>query len=282
MHKPGVAKALMTGFERANESESKQARTAILETLARLYHKEAPYDASWWWNTRPDTHGPYYKTILWEDSPLIEQFFLDLWGRADFDLQTELSALDGKHRLEMEALATAPEPEATVEVLVDLDAIQRGAGEVGSAAIEDVLVAITTLTPDLDRGRTLFGAQGCVACHTLTAAEKPKGPYMGQIGSIMKADQIAESILRPNASISQGFASVMLHLKDGTSLGGFVTAESAKQLTLRDISGGVTEVQVDSIASREEQEQSMMPAGLSNALSLQDFASLVGFLASQK
>ncbi|MEZ5301246.1 MAG: NPCBM/NEW2 domain-containing protein, partial [Verrucomicrobiales bacterium] len=34
-------------------------RASILAALIRLYQKEAPYDGSWWWSTRPDTRGPY-------------------------------------------------------------------------------------------------------------------------------------------------------------------------------------------------------------------------------
>ena len=34
---------------------------------------------------------------------------------------------------------------------------------------------------------------------------------MGQVGAILSRDQIAESILKPNASISQGFATVSIN-----------------------------------------------------------------------
>ena len=144
------------------------------------------------------------------------------------------------------------------------------------------MIALGKLTPDMDRGRDLFGTQGCVACHTLTADEKPKGPYMGQVGSIMGAEQIAESILRPNASISQGFASVVLTMKDGSVKSGFVSEEAAGEVVLRDIAGGVIRIATTDIEDRNELETSMMPAGLGSSLSFQDFVSLVGFLAAQK
>ena len=31
-----------------------------IEVLARLYHREARWDASQWWSTRPDDRGPYF------------------------------------------------------------------------------------------------------------------------------------------------------------------------------------------------------------------------------
>ena len=47
------------------------SRAKILTTLARLYQQEAPFDGSWWWSTRPDTRGPYYKPVTWSASPRI-------------------------------------------------------------------------------------------------------------------------------------------------------------------------------------------------------------------
>ena len=37
---------------------------------------------------------------------------------------------------------------------------------------------------------------------------------MGQVGAVLSPEQIAESILKPNASISQGFATVQVTTKD--------------------------------------------------------------------
>ena len=282
MHQESAVGALIAAFERVQGAESRASRSAILETLARLYHKEAPYDGSWWWNTRPDTHGPYYKAIPWQGTHAIEQFLLATWESGNTELKIFMSALDAKHRLGIEALADAPEPVGIEEVAVDLDAIRGTAGEVGASAIEDAIAAVGRLKPDLNRGRALFETQACSACHTLTASETPKGPFMGQIGSIMKAEQIAESILKPGASISQGFATVALTLADGKVLFGFISEESPTSVTLRDITGNVTVVSTDDIKKRAEAETSMMPPGLASALSLQDFASLVGFLAQQK
>ncbi len=105
---------------------------------------------------------------------------------------------------------------------------------------------------------------------------------MGQIGSIMNREQIAESILKPNASISQGFSTVLLTAKGNKSYTGFVTEESSTRLIMRDIGGQVYTIRKADIISRKEMETSMMPTGLANALSYDEFASLVSFLSQQK
>jgi putative heme-binding domain-containing protein len=105
---------------------------------------------------------------------------------------------------------------------------------------------------------------------------------MGQIGSIMNREHIAESILKPNASISQGFSTVMITAKGDKTYMGFVTAETADKITMRDIAGQVTTVKTADVLSRKELETSMMPSGLANSLSYEEFASLITFLSEQK
>ena len=105
---------------------------------------------------------------------------------------------------------------------------------------------------------------------------------MGQVGAILSREQIAESILKPNASISQGFATVFIETKDKQVFTGFVTLETADEMELRDIVGMVHKVRKSNIAKHEELEISMMPPGLANGLSMKDFVALVDFLSSKK
>jgi putative heme-binding domain-containing protein len=43
-------------------------RGQILGAICRLYFDEAEWDGTWW-NTRPDTTGPYYKPVEWSGTP---------------------------------------------------------------------------------------------------------------------------------------------------------------------------------------------------------------------
>ena len=53
---------------------------------------------------------------------------------------------------------------------------------------------------------------------------------MGQVGSILTRDPIAESIIKPNASISQGFATVVVTTKSGATMAGFISAQTADEI----------------------------------------------------
>jgi putative heme-binding domain-containing protein len=278
MHDPKAVNGLIAAYKNTQDETLKKQ---ILTTVARLYMQEAPYDGSWWWSTRPDTHGPYYKGITWEASPAIKTLLV-----AEVEKSSDkqfFKDLNSRLRLNIPELGTdEPVVAAKEEVKVDLEKIRNKKGQVGESSIEDVMLAMDKIQGDPALGKTLFTNQGCIACHSISKSETMKGPYMGQIGSIMNRQQIAESILKPNASISQGFASVMIMAKGNKSYMGFVTEESAGQLVLRDITGQVYRIKTSDILKREELENSMMPTGLANSLSYEEFASLITFLSQQK
>lgn len=277
MHDPKAVDGLIAAYGKTSDKALKEQ---ILTTLGRIYKKEADYDGSWWWSTRPDTHGPYYKAIEWESSAKVKDFLMKEFNAAS-DKQF-FADLNARNRMGITEFGGEEVVAAKEEVKVDLEKIRNKKGQVGESSIEDVMLAIAKIQGDPATGRKLFTKQGCVACHSLSRSEVMKGPFMGQIGSIMNREQIAESILKPNASISQGFASVMITTKGDKTYMGFVSEESAEKLVIRDITGQVNTIKVANITSRKEMETSMMPPGLANELSYEEFASLVTFLSQQK
>jgi putative heme-binding domain-containing protein len=280
MHNTKAVNGLIAAYKRTTNPALKKE---ILTTVSRLFREEAPYDASWWWGTRPDAPGPYYKADLWAGSPAIETFLKGEWKKANASGKEYISYLNIRHRMAIAAFGAEEEkPVANDGPKVDLEKIKNRKGQVGKASIEDVMLAIGKLQGDPAKGRALFSQQGCINCHTLDKSERPKGPFMGQIGSIMTREQIAESILKPSASISQGFATNVITAKGNKSYMGFVTSESAERLVMRDITGAVFTVNKSDILSRKEMETSIMPVGLANALSYEEMASLVTFLSQQK
>lgn len=279
IHEPSVPNQLISIYKQSDDGEWKNK---IIHTLARIYHKEAPYDGSWWWSTRPDTHGPYYKAIDWEGTPVIRDFLMNQWRERSSSDEQLFANLNSKYRLGISEFggteAEEPKEEAPT---VDLEEIKNKKGQIGEASIEDVMLALDELEGDVEQGEKLFTQQGCRACHSISQGEVMKGPFLGQIGGIMNRQQIAESILKPNTSISQGFATVQIETNDGKTYTGFVTEETANDLVIRNITGQATSIEKSNINSREELESSIMPSGLANSLSYEEFTSLVDFLSKQ-
>ena len=133
------------------------------------------------------------------------------------------------------------------------------------------------------RGREVFtNVIGCVKCHTTDRKEEPKGPFLGDVGGKFDARYIVESIMKPGAKIAQGFDTVNVTVKGQGDYTGFVTKETADEMQLRDLTGKVTIVQKATITQRRQLPGSMMPDGLVENLSLDDFASLLTFLELRK
>jgi putative heme-binding domain-containing protein len=280
IHDPKAVDGLINAYHEAKEPALK---SEIIATLSRLYKEEAPYDGSWWWGTRPDTHGPYYKPIDWESSAKIKEFLIQEKTNMDDPAKNQFFAdLNERNRMDIAEFGEENSNLVINETEIDLEEIKSKKGQIGKSSIEDVVLAMAEIKGDPIKGKALFTSQGCVACHSIEKGQPLKGPYMGQIGSIMNRTQITESILKPNASISQGFATVLVSTKDGKDLAGFVTGENANQIVLQDITGNATRIEKTNIKSRKELENSMMPEGLANALSYEELASLVSYLQQQK
>jgi putative heme-binding domain-containing protein len=279
MHDAKAVDGLIAAYKVA---KSPKLKGQILATLGRLYKTEAPYDGSWWWSTRPDSHGPYYKAITWESSPKIKAFLAAERGKASPAGKQFYADLNARDQMEIAAFGGEEKAPVVKEAKIDLEKIRNKKGQIGKSSIEDIMLALAKLKGDPAKGKALFAQQGCIACHSIKKGEKLKGPFMGQIGSIMTRQQIAESILKPSASISQGFATVTVTAKGNKTYMGFITEESAQKIVMRDIGGNVYTVKTADILSRKEMKTSMMPTGLANALSYDEFASLVTFLSQQK
>jgi putative heme-binding domain-containing protein len=280
LHEPAVVVGLLA---KLTPDMAPALRAKILTTLARLYQQEKPFDGTTWWSTRPDTRGPYYTPVTWSASPRIAAALEAETARATPAQLDFLARLNDSHRLGLAKLGTrlvaAPTEKAPS---IDLAKIASQKGAVATTALEDIIIAVEKLKPNPARGEALFTAQGCVACHALQPGGAALGPFMGQIGSIMNPSQIATAILRPSDTISQGFQTVMLTMKDGSTKMGFATETTSDKIVLRDMTGAISTVRTADVKEDKHLPISMMPEGLANALSLEDFAALVHFLAQKK
>jgi putative heme-binding domain-containing protein len=280
LHDEKVADGLL---EKLKPDMAPALRGKLLTTLARLYHDEAPFDGLRWWTTIPDSHGPYYQTVTWSASPRIAAALEAELRNATPAHRDFLARLNDSHRLGLAKLGTREiTPVAEKIPMPNLTKIAAQKGAVAATSLEDIIIAVDQLPPNPARGEALFTQQGCVACHALQEGGASLGPFMGQIGSIMNPAQIATAILRPSDTISQGFQTVSLTMKDGSVRTGFATETTAEKIILRDMTGAVSTVLTADVKEEKHLPISMMPEGLANALSLGDFAALVHFLASKK
>jgi len=268
MHQPEAVQGVITKLSSTKEVT---LRNKLLTTLARLYQKEAPYDGSWWWKTKPDTRGPYYVPVKWSESPAIEKVFRAEWDRADPAQQSILSAMATKHRMNIKGIGK-------VEVVQKKGKSKKG--EVGRTAIEDVMVALDKKKGNKKRGKKILSTLSCVACHNVKPGDTIKGPDFKKLGAKLNRDQIAEAILKPEATISDSWVTVTL--KDGAEHYGTLVKKSNEQVIIHNIAGIPTKLKASDVKSIKKQSSTLMTPGLANDLSLQEFSDLIEYLHSMK
>jgi putative heme-binding domain-containing protein len=157
-----------------------------------------------------------------------------------------------------------------------------GAALVSTVPVEELAGRMAALKGDATLGQTLFTRQACATCHTASPEEALKGPYLGGISQRYNRAELIDSIVRPAATVAQGFATNYFEMKDGRQLSGFIIQEGTTEVVIRDIAGTETKLAKNAIANRGVLEGSVMPPGLVDSLTLQEFASLLAYLDSLK
>jgi putative heme-binding domain-containing protein len=137
---PGAARALQAMHSsqavdsliaKLTESPDDATRRLAFKALCRLDHREADYTGDWW-TTRPDTSGPYYKAVAWEQTGKIERALGDALKRADSHSAGELLVELVRNKVELPGAAA---------VEFDLAGLEPSA----RAAVVDVLIARPSL-----------------------------------------------------------------------------------------------------------------------------------------
>ncbi len=106
---------------RLEGSRDAAIRRLAFKALCRLDHREADYKGDWW-TTRPDTSGPYYKPVAWDQTPKIERALGDALKRADsqsagtllIELVRNKVELEGAKDLSLDLASLDPSARAAV------------------------------------------------------------------------------------------------------------------------------------------------------------------------
>ncbi|HVW00255.1 MAG TPA: discoidin domain-containing protein [Planctomycetaceae bacterium] len=216
------------------------------------------------------------------------------WNQAA-SLPALLSAIGqvGADRYAFQVQSLAKQEDQTVQAAAKaaLARLGQGAQAIQDAPADKALTAvgydklldeIGTLKGDAGLGARLFERQGCVACHTTSPTETPKGPFLGGISTRYNRRELTESILKPSTKIAQGFETQWFLTDSGKVYDGFVVRESGDEVELRNAAGVVTILPKSEIEERGKRDLSMMPTGLVDRLSPEQFASLLVYLESLK
>ena len=151
-----------------------------------------------------------------------------------------------------------------------------GAGEIAKETARVLAVVSSGRGGSPYRGRTLF-QQTCAACHTFHA----KGGEIGPDLTPVKRDDLTSltlAIVNPSAEIREGYEAFVVTTTTGAVRVGFLAAQDAQRVTLRDMTGVNATLDRASIAKMKPLGRSLMPEGLLSGRSDQELCDLFAYL----
>jgi putative membrane-bound dehydrogenase-like protein len=138
---------------------------------------------------------------------------------------------------------------------------------------------------DAERGRKLFGdlkGLACIKCHAIGGEGGKVGPDLAGIGLKYKREDLMTSILEPSKVIAQGYETIVVVTNKGVTITGVFKGETADAVNLMDAEGKAHSILKKDIDERNFSPLSTMPNGLSDGMTLQDFADLLAFLEARR
>ncbi len=137
---------------------------------------------------------------------------------------------------------------------------------------------------DYDRGRRLFGAANCFACHRYDNEGGNTGPDLSGVAGRFNTKDLLESILDPSKEISDQYAAVEIATLDGRVVVGRI-ANLNGDVIMVNTNGldpdALAKVNRNDIEMMKPSRVSMMPAGLLDTLTADEAADLAAYLLSR-
>jgi putative heme-binding domain-containing protein len=135
-----------------------------------------------------------------------------------------------------------------------------------------------------DRGRALYVAVACAACHRFDQEGGSVGPDLSAVAGRFSAGYLLESIVLPNKTISDQYAAITIQTKEGKTVTGRVANLSGESLNIVENMldpGNMTNVQRGDIEEMAMSSVSMMPEGLLNTLQEDEIQDLLAYLLAR-
>jgi putative heme-binding domain-containing protein len=148
-----------------------------------------------------------------------------------------------------------------------------------SPAEQQRLVRLAQTHGDPHRGEKIFRSSiGCMQCHAIAGAGGNVAPDLATIGTTAQPDFLVEHLILPNKSIKDGYITLEVLTKDGDIFTGIRQRETGTDLVLRDATHD--EIIIPKSAIKKQRPiGTLMPVGLTDALTDNELADLVRFLS---
>jgi putative membrane-bound dehydrogenase-like protein len=133
---------------------------------------------------------------------------------------------------------------------------------------------------DASRGRAVFHAAGCIACHRVGAEGGAFGPELTGLGARGNVERVIRSILEPSAEIVEGFGVHTYTLRDGKVVAGRILEEGQSNVTIIQPDNRTVTLARTDLVKQETLPISSMPP-YDHAMSAVDLAAMIAWLTKQ-
>lgn len=126
-----------------------------------------------------------------------------------------------------------------------------------------------------DAGKAVYAKASCVQCHSGSQALGPD--LVGVANRFSRAD-LFTAILQPSKDLPARYQTTVVETRDGKSYQGIVIYDAVDSLMLQTAAAITVRLDGVSVVSRQVSAQSLMPAGLLNALNDREIVDLYAYL----
>lgn len=131
---------------------------------------------------------------------------------------------------------------------------------------------------DATKGQAQYMAR-CIACHKAGSNGIQVGPDLITVKTKGR-EALLTAILEPHKEVASQFIAYTVNTKDGQTLAGIITNDTASSMTIRMMGGLEKTLQRSEIKGSSSTGQSLMPEGLETGMTVEDMADLLSYIES--
>ncbi len=137
---------------------------------------------------------------------------------------------------------------------------------------------------DAKKGYQVFSnaKAACSSCHQIGYVGGRLGPELSSIGKTRTRRDLVEAIVYPSLRMAQGFYPVRIRTVDDEVFNGLLSKQTDSYIELLCGADKICRIEKSEIEEQSESKLSVMPSGLDQQITLDDFADLLAFLESKR
>ena len=138
-----------------------------------------------------------------------------------------------------------------------------------------------SISGDTQHGREIFqGKGGCGGCHAIEGKGGGIAPALTRVGRERSLGYLREKLLEPSKSITPGYDTVTVKLRDGRVIRGISKGFDDFSAQLLDVNKRFYSFRKEEVASMKIDERSLMPANYGQKLTPVEQTDVLAYLAS--